>query len=83
MGARRLHDAGLSGWWQLLLAPLLLFVPWSAVTDPGVTVVWGPWWIVTAVLGWAGLLVLLMVDSVPHVNRWGPARKEPYRVTGP
>lgn len=82
MGARRLHDAGLSGWWQLLIVPLLVFVPWSMVVDSSVTVVWGPWWFVTGVLGWAGLLVLLMVDSVPHVNRWGTSSKGSAAVDG-
>ncbi|GGK37131.1 hypothetical protein GCM10008955_33820 [Deinococcus malanensis] len=74
MGARRLHDAGRSGWWQLLLVPLLLFVPWSMV-GPGVAVVWGPWWFASGVLGWAGLLMLLMVDSLPGVNRWGESKR--------
>ena len=82
-GARRLHDTGRSGWWQLstwipgligLVLVGLSFVPKPEEPDVVLLSAGGLFWLVSAVM-WIVLTVFMATDTVPGNNQYGPPPK--------
>jgi len=70
--ARRLHDTGHSGWWQLMAVPILAVSWLHGGNHSGLL-------LLVAVITLVPFLVFLLWtvrDSDPHENRWGPNPKE-------
>ena len=80
LGWRRMHDIGKSGWWSLLPYGVMIFAGIASVTvamsgsGGGLIVVIGGL-IVAALASLVYVLVLLIRDSDPHTNQYGPSPK--------
>ena len=80
LGWRRMHDIGKSGWWSLLPYAVIVFAIIAGVTvavsgsGGGIAVVMGAL-IVAALVSGIYVLVLLVRDSDPHTNEYGPSPK--------
>ena len=74
---RRLHDAGRSGWWLLVLAPAVIAVLWELAARPRPFTLHIslqlPWWaMVPAFLSGLAFWIQLLWPDDPDTNRYGP-----------
>ncbi len=74
--ARRLHDIGWSGWVQLPV--FLTYSAYFDIWNPGFSLsITGTTLMIIGMLAWMGLLLILIKDSQPSTNKYGPNPKTP------